>query len=189
MEEDGGVDSDLELGIALSISQQASNEDARPVLKARRRRLLPPVVVCPRSKKLLRNVCLNDRAAARRIQGIIDAAFKTLHAIGDAEGDPSGPLDVDALELALSRLGFAVDDAQLQDMLRCYAHDGNVPASAQLADFAIYTRETIGNRNVESEWRPKGAGTKLPIERIDSATFNEIFLDCNLRIENNGLIY
>ncbi|CDR97595.1 formin homology 2 domain containing protein, putative [Babesia bigemina] len=189
MEEDEGVDSDLELGIALSISQQASSESERPVLKTRRRRLLPPVAVCPRSKKLLRNVCLNDRAAARRIHGIIDAAFKTLHAVGDAEGDPSDPLDVDALELALLRLGFAVDEAQLQDMLRCYQHDGTAPASSQLAEFALYTRETVGNRNVESEWRPKGAGSRLPIERIDQGTFRDIFLDCNLRMENNGLIY
>ncbi|GIX65556.1 formin homology 2 domain containing protein, putative [Babesia caballi] len=188
MEGGADVDSDLELGIALSLSQQEADAADRPVAKPVRRRLLPPVTVGARSKKLLRNVYRSDQQAARRIDAVVHAAFRTLHTLGDQGGDSSAPLDTDALQLALKRLGYAVDDAQLQDMLQCYASRAP-PAAARLSEFALYTRETVGGRNVEAEWRPEGAGAAQFVEEVDVGTLREIFLDCKLRMENNGLIY
>ncbi|GFE53934.1 formin homology 2 domain containing protein, putative [Babesia ovis] len=179
-------DYDLELGIALSLSEATGAAEERPTLPLVRRKLLPPVTVGPRSKKLLRNVHLHDKKQARRIDHIIESAFRTLQVIGGGDPDPRGSISTDALEVALRRLGYPVDGDQLQDMLQCYCVNAEYNS---VRDYALYTRETVENRNIVSEWHPKGSVVPATIDKIDINTFRQIFLDCNLRIEKNGLIY
>lgn len=186
--DDSGVDSDLELGIALSVSEQVANDSEKPIIKIARRKLLPPVVVSNRSKKLLRNVYLRDHAAKEKIDAVIDKAFQTLRAIGDSDDTNETTISVEAMGVALKRLGYAVDRPQLQEMLACYG-EGRSATASKLADLVLQMREVVDDLNVQSEWRPKGAKATNCVESIDIDTFRQIFLDCHLRIETNGLIY
>ncbi|ORM40330.1 uncharacterized protein BXIN_2030 [Babesia sp. Xinjiang] len=188
MIDEGCDDSDLELGIALSLSHPQGSDAERPPLPIVRRRLLPPVTVNARSKKLLRNVYRDNRSQKKKIDALMEATFRTLQAVGGAEGEPGDTIDVETLELALARLGYPLTGEKLQEMLQCYIGESR-PASTHLEDYALYTRETLGDRNLVSEWRPSGAIAPRPVDRVDINTIREIFLDCNLRIENNGLIY
>lgn len=180
------ADSDLELGIALSISEQCVTETEKPILTVTRRKVLPPVSISEKSKKLLRNVYQSDRKKRQRIDAIIEKAFHTLRTLGECRGSKEGTIDVESLGIALKRLGYGVEGDELQEMLSYYS--GGM-SSAHLSDYSIFTRETVNNTNVDAEWRHKGSWSPQSLELIDIETFKRIFLDCNLRIETNDLIY